>query len=400
MRRFLQLHVLTNYPPANLNRDDTGRPKTALMGDAQRLRVSSQSLKRAWRTSSVFKDLLPDADRLIGSRTKRIGLEWVYKQLVEKGVDDQTARAWTKDIQRTYGEPETSDTEPDAELLNGQLVHVSPFEHERLTHFVNALAEYLLQAKQDDAVIAVEAAIRKRDKASDKKKANAALVKELASHLLVKEGTAVDIALFGRMLAAVPTYNFEAAVQVAHAVTVHKAAVEDDYFSAVDDLNRDDKGAGHIGERGFGAGLYYQYVCVNRELLAKNLGGDNAALAGQAIAALMHAITKVSPTGMQNSHGSRAFASYVLGEKGNEQPRSLVQAFLKPVKPRDDDGDMLALAVAALERRCGNFDKVYGACASQRQRMDVENPERVVKPDDPLGPVGSLADLVGFAQAD
>lgn len=399
MRRFLQLHILTNYPPANLNRDDTGRPKTALMGDVQRLRVSSQSLKRAWRTSSVFRELLPDPDQLIGDRTKRIGLEWVYKQLVEKGVDDQTARAWTKDIQRTYGEPETSDTEPDAELLNGQLVHVSPFEHERLTHFVNALAEYLLQAKQDDAVIAVETAIRKRDKASDKKKANAALVKELASHLLVKESTAVDIALFGRMLAAVPAYNFEAAVQVAHAVTVHKAAVEDDYFSAVDDLNRDDKGAGHIGERGFGAGLFYQYVCVNRELLAKNLGGDSAALTSPAIAALVNAITKVSPTGMQNSHGSRAFASYVLGEKGNEQPRSLVQAFLKPVKPHDD-GDMLALAVAALERRCSNFDMVYGACASQRQRIDVEDPDRAVKPDGPLGPIGSLADLVAFAQAD
>jgi CRISPR system Cascade subunit CasC len=400
MRRFLQLHILTNYPPANLNRDDTGRPKTALMGDAQRLRVSSQSLKRAWRTSSVFRDFLPNAGRLIGDRTKRIGLEWVYKQLVEKGVDDQIARAWTKDIQRTYGEPETSDTEPDAELLNGQLVHVSPFEHDRLTQFVNALAEYLLKAKQDDAVIAVETAIRKRDKASDKKKANAALVKELAGHLLVKESTAVDIALFGRMLAAVPAYNFEAAVQVAHAVTVHKAAVEDDYFSAVDDLNRDDKGAGHIGERGFGAGLFYQYVCVNRELLAKNLGGDNAALAGQAIAALVHATTKVSPTGMQNSHGSRAFASYVLAEKGDEQPRSLVQAFLKPVKPRDDDGDMLALAVAALERRCSNFDKVYGACASQRQRIDVEDPDRAKTHDEPLGPIGSLADMVDFAQAD
>lgn len=399
MRRFLQLHILTNYPPANLNRDDTGRPKTALMGDAQRLRVSSQSLKRAWRTSSVFSDLLPDAKELIGDRTKRIGLEWVYKQLVDKGVDDQTARTWTKDIQRTYGEPEASDTEPDAELLNGQLVHVSPFERERLKHFVDALADYLLHTKPDEAVSAVEAAIRKRDKASDKKKANAALVKELASHLLVRESTAVDIALFGRMLAAVPAYNFEAAVQVAHAVTVHKAAVEDDYFSAVDDLNRDDKGAGHIGERGFGAGLFYQYVCINRELLARNLGDANAALAGQAIKALIHSITMVSPTGMQNSHGSRAFASYVLGEKGDEQPRSLVQAFLKPVKPRDEEGDMLALAVAALERRCINFDKVYGACAGQRQRMDVENPDRSASAGDPLGPVGSLADLVAFAQA-
>ena len=398
MSRFLQLHMLTNYPPANLNRDDTGRPKTALMGDAQRLRVSSQSLKRAWRTSDVFRDLLPDADRMIGKRTKRIGLEWVYKRLIEKGVDEGVARTWTKDIQRTYGEPESSDTEPDAELLNGQLVHVSPFEREKLGQFVDALALYLVDSKPNETVTVIEKAIQSRDKAKDKKKANAALVKELATVLLVKESTAVDIALFGRMLAAVPSFNFEAAVQVAHAITVHKAAVEDDWFSAVDDLNRDDKGAGHIGERGFGAGLFYLYVCVNRELLAKNLG-DDADLTKRSIGALLHAITKVSPTGMQNSHGSRAFASYVLAEKGDQQPRSLVQAFLKPVKPAEDD-NMLELSVSAVERRCSNFDKVYGACADQRRRLDAENPERTVKAGDPLGAIVSLAELVAFAQED
>jgi CRISPR system Cascade subunit CasC len=400
MSRFLQLHLLTNYPPANLNRDDTGRPKTALMGDAQRLRISSQCLKRAWRTSDVFRDLLPDSDRMIGDRTKRIGLEWVYKRLIEKDVGDAIARAWTRDIQRTYGEPESSETEPDAELLNGQLVHVSPFEKQKLGHFVDSLAEYLLKAKSDETVSAIEKAIQSRDKAKDKKKANAALVKELAQALLVKESTAVDIALFGRMLAAVPAFNFEAAVQVAHAVTVHKAAVEDDWFSAVDDLNTglEDKGAGHIGERGFGAGLFYQYVCVDRELLDKNLGNDTA-LARRALGALLHAMTKVAPTGMQNSHGSRAFASYVLAEKGNQQPRSLVQAFLKPVKPAEDD-NLLELAVGAIERRCANFDKVYGACANQRRRLDVENPDRKVKPDEPLGTIGSLDELVAFAQED
>ena len=282
--------------------------------------------------------------------------------------------------------------------MNGQLVHVSPFEQQRLTELVDALAAYLLHGTANETITTIEKAIHARDKAKDKKKANAALVKVLAEALLVKESTAVDIALFGRMLAAVPAFNFEAAVQVAHAVTVHKAAVEDDYFSAVDDLNRDDKGAGHIGERGFGAGLFYQYVCVDRELLDKNLGGDTA-LAKRALGALLHAMTKVAPTGMQNSHGSRAYASFVLAEKGNQQPRSLVQAFLKPVKP-SEGGDMLELAVTALERRCTNFDKVYGAGADGRRRLDVESPDRPTPPNDPLGAIGSLAELVTFAQED
>ena len=133
-------------------------------------------------------------------------------------------------------------------------------------------------------------------------------------------------------------------------------------------------------------------------MLAANLG-DDADLAKRAIGALLHAVSKVAPTGMQNSHGSRAYASYMLAERGDQQPRSLVQAFLKPVKP-EDGGDMLELAVNAMERRCHNFDKVYGACADKRQRLDVENPDRKTEPDDPLGPIGSFAELVAFAQED
>lgn len=398
MRRFLQLHVLTTYPPANLNRDDTGRPKTALLGDAQRLRVSSQSLKRAWRTSKVFAAQLPQDQSFLGKRTKRVGLEWIYRRLVESGVDATMARAWAKDIQRAYGEPDTDSKDADAELLTSQLAHISPLEQLRLDQFVDALAAYLVNGTANDSVDAIERAVKARDKAGDKnkKKANATLTRELAALLLVGDTTAIDIALFGRMLAAVPAYNFEAAVQVAHAITVHKAAVEDDYFSAVDDLNRDDKGAGHIGERGFGAGLFYQYVCIDRALLVSNLGGD-AGLTGRAIDALLHAITKVAPTGMQASYGSRAYAGYLLAEKGDQQPRSLVQAFLKPVQPRDDEA-MLELAVAALERRCTAFDQVYDACADERHRIDVENADRA-KPGDPLGPIGTLAELCAFAKA-
>ncbi len=127
MSRFVQLHLLTNYPPSNLNRDDSGRPKTALVGDAMRLRISSQSQKRAWRTSTVFENQLPNADQMIGDRTKKVGLEWVYSKLVAKGVAADTARSWSKEIQRAYGEPESeAEGDPDSVLINGQLAHVSP----------------------------------------------------------------------------------------------------------------------------------------------------------------------------------------------------------------------------------------------------------------------------------
>jgi len=387
MSRFVQLHVLTAYPPANLNRDDTGRPKTALLGDAQRLRISSQSLKRAWRTSALFAAQLGSGTEHIGKRTRRVGSSWIYSKLTADGVDAAPAKQWSVELQRAYGEPEGENKTDDlAVLTNTQLVHVSPTEEAKLHAVVESLSTYLRLGTADEAVEVAKKAIERRDKSRDKKKANATLARELACLLLDDTSASVDIALFGRMLASVPSYNFDAAVQVAHAITVHKAAVEDDYFSAVDDLNTglEDKGAGHIGERGYGAGLFYLYLCIDRELLRDNLGRD-ADLAGRALQALLHAVTQVAPTGMQNSFGSRAYASYLLAEKGSQQPRSLVQAFLKPVRPRGEQ-DMLALAVQALRQRLDNFDKVYGPCADSRCHFDAEKGE------------GSLAEVVAFVK--
>ena len=353
MSRFVQLHVLTSYPPSNLNRDDTGRPKTALVGDALRLRISSQSLKRAWRTSDDFEAAVGEH---LGTRTRMIGSE-AFKTLNAAGIADTQAREWARAIAGQFGKLKADKKSETGEDLHiEQLAHISPEELAAIDTLAQACAQ------------------RRSEPTTDELK------------LLRKPCSAVDIAMFGRMLAGTPAFNMEAAVQVAHAFTVHKSAVEDDYFSAVDDLNNglEDKGAGHIGERGYGAGLFYLYICINRELLKDNLGGDEA-LTAQALAALAQAITKVSPTGMQNSFASRAYASHVLAEKGNQQPRSLAQAFLKPIKPYGDR-DMLALAVEATTLRCDNFDKVYGACADQRFSLNADTGE------------GTLADLISFIQ--
>lgn len=351
MSRFVQLHMLTNYPPSNLNRDDTGRPKTALVGDAMRLRISSQSQKRAWRTSETFETSLAGH---LGARTKMMGVE-VFKALKNAKVPEKTARDWAKAVASCFGKLKSDKkTEDDGDLQIEQLAHFSPEERTAIDALVKACAERNTAPTEEEL------------------------------KLLSKPKSAVDIAMFGRMLANSPAYNMEAAVQVAHAITVHKTAVEDDYFSAVDDLNTGLKGAAHIGERGYGAGLFYLYVCINRELLKENLGGDPA-LTAKALEALIHAITKVSPTGMQNSHASRAYASYVLAEKGDQQPRTLAQAFLKPVKPFDDE-DMLDKSVKAIAKRRVNFDKVYGPCADARYEINVESGE------------GSLAELIAFVK--
>lgn len=341
MSRFVQLHLLTSYPPANLNRDDLGRPKTAKMGGVDRLRVSSQSLKRTWRTSELFNQAL---NGHVGTRTKMLGVN-IHKQLVGAGIAEKKAQAWAKAIAGQFGKLKKEDkTDSNAEFEIEQLVHISPTEQEQ----INLLVETLISEQREPT-----------DEELD---------------ILRKDGMAVDIALFGRMLASKPSFNIEAACQVAHAISVHGIVIEDDYFTAVDDLNdhSEDAGAAHIGETGFAAGLFYSYICINKELLIKNLNGD-VQLANKAIAALTEAAIKVAPEGKQNSFGSRAYASYVLAEKGDQQPRSLSVAFLKPIAKNAEDYG--ADAVAALKKQQDNFNSVYGPCADASYTLNALKPE-------------------------
>lgn len=341
MTHFIQLHFLTSYPPANLNRDDLGKPKTARLGGVERLRVSSQSLKRAWRTSETFQKEFSGS---IGTRTRRLGIE-VFEALKAKGVAEKKAKDWAEEIAKEYGA-----LKKDVPLEIEQLVHVAPEERKTLDDLVSKLAEEQRGPSKE----------------------------ELES--LLHDHTAVDIAMFGRMLASKTEFNGEAAVQVAHAIGVHASAVEDDYFTAVDDLNRNDPGAAHIGEAGFAAAVFYQYVCIDRDLLKKNLGNDEA-LTEKAIKALVKTALTVGPTGKQNSFASRAYAHYALVEKGTQQPRSLSLAFVRPVNGEDYAQE----AVTALSTVRKNMDTVYGACSDAHEEFNV------------LTGQGSLEALLQFA---
>lgn len=366
MSRFIQLHLLTAYPPSNLNRDDMGSPKTAKMGGYDRLRVSSQSLKRSWRTSDLFEQALKGH---IGTRTKEMGLK-VYKRLSEKGIKHKEAIEWTKSIAGVFGKlKELSKKEKDAlkelqaeDRKKKELVEV---EIEQLAFF---------DTEEEKGIFNLIDRITARSEGPKAEELN----------LLRKKMTAVDIAMFGRMLASSPAYNVEAACQVAHAISVHPVVIEDDYFTAIDDLNKglEDLGAAHIGETRFAAGLFYSYICINREMLIENLDG-NKELANKAIRAFTEAAVKVSPTGKQNSFGSRAYASYVLTEKGDQQPRSLSVAYLKPINHRDND-DFIRDSIDALVKQQKSFDKVYGDCADDRYVLNVPEEE------------GTLAGLLKF----
>ena len=349
MSRFLQLHILTEYPISNPNRDDLGRPKSALIGGVERQRISSQAIKRAIRTHDSFQQALQGH---LGKRTQRMGEE-IIAHLTSKGADEAKAVAIAKEIVTVFGKLETAKHADEARTA--QLAFVSP--DERAAAF--ELAERRLAGEE-----------LPKDK-------------ELAKLVMRAADGAVDIAMFGRMLADNADLNRDAAVQVAHAFTVNGVTIADDFYTAVDDLKKpsEDAGAGFIGETGFGAGVYYLYVCVNRELLTKNLDGD-AALAARGLDALVRAAAMAVPTGKINSFANHARARYILALKGDQQPLNLAGAFTVPIKGPDLVGNAIEKLTAEREA----FAQCYGDDSDAQAFMQVGGADGAV----------SLAALAAF----
>jgi CRISPR system Cascade subunit CasC len=386
MTTFIQMHLLTAYPPANLNRDDMGRPKTCTVGGAERLRISSQSLKRAWRTSQVWEKELAGN---LGKRTKEMGVyvfkaftegraleDLVHERQASKQLDkvkEKIARDAAKAIAEVFGKLDGGKTEKgDAQVPEADAPQPEPQEDKGLKELkLKQLAHFA--PEEIGAISNLVEEVRKSGKVPSGD--------SLA--LLRSRLSAADIALFGRMLADKTAFNVEAACQVGHAFSVQRVIVEDDFFTAVDDLNRNDMGAGHMGVSEFGSGVFYLYVCIDKDLLHKNLNGD-AGLVKKTLASLAEAMATVAPTGKQNSFGSRAYSNCIIAEKGSRQPRSLAAAFVKPV----GGYDILTDAITALTTTRNNMDKAYGPCADDRRTMNALTGE------------GSLQEIIDFITED
>lgn len=352
MSRFIQLHCLTSYPLSNPNRDDTGRPKSVVYGGVPRLRLSSQALKRAIRTSDRFQQQLAGK---LGARTQRIG-EVVLEALKDKTLTDKERQSIAAAITDVFGKVDAEAIKKNpAHVRTRQLAFISPQER----------------------AAAIDWAVR----AADGEKLPE--TKELKGLVLRSADGAADIAMFGRMLADDPEFNREAAIQLSHAFTTHRTVVEDDYYTAVDDLKKasEDAGAGFIGEAGFGSGVFYTYSCIDRDLLVSNLEGDEA-LAGEAIEGYIHALTSATPSGKRASFAHHTRADFLLAESGDQQPRSLAPAFIKPVS----GDDVVRASIDALESHAEAVTRAYGPCADSTAVLDVRNN------------VGDIDEIVSFAR--
>jgi CRISPR system Cascade subunit CasC len=368
MTRFLQIHSLSSYPGALLNRDDAGFAKRLPFGGETRTRISSQCLKRHWRTFEGENALSSlHGPELQGSVRSRQSFEkFVLEPLIASKAEPALARKVVESfMDEILGKSEKKKAEDGADGAAKKSKKKGedsaepkpekkeePLHTNQVTVIGRAELSYLLNEAQKLCA----------QKPSEK---------ELAEHMkkirenfkaLKKAAAGLDAALFGRMVTGDVLARGDAAVHVAHAFTVHKEHSENDYFSAVDDLLKDsgELGSGHINASELTSGLYYGYAVVDVPLLLKNLEGTSAPkdIAAKVVEKLVHLIATVSPGAKLGSTAPYSYAHCVLVEAGKSQPRTLANAFLEPVS---ETPNLLANSYRALGEHLADLGQMYGA---------------------------------------
>ena len=336
---FLQIHSLHGYSAALLNRDDSGLAKRMTYGGAIRTRISSQCLKRHWRVAEGPHSLQAIDGATAAVRSRETVARSVIDPLRDAGHDAESIKAIEDSFQRAvYGEKGQTSRQP---LLLG----------EPEIKFLAEQAKAIADAHGSDAATAEKAA-KQWEKDARKN------MKALRDSCALPGGIAA--ALFGRMVTSDVEANLDAPVHVAHAFTVHSEESESDYFTVVDDLQRveDDPGADHIGETELTSGLFYGYVVLDRKMLLDNL--RDTQMAGTVAEHLVHLIATVSPGAKLGSTAPYGYASWMLIEAGDCQPRSLAEAF------RDPCGASLQDAVQQASDHLTRLDEAYATGESRR----------------------------------
>lgn len=333
---FIETHILQNFAPSNLNRDDTNNPKECEFGGVRRARISSQCIKRAIRCEPVFEQTTAVDN---GTRTR----------LLARHLTDALKKA--------------GKAEDDAASVadNFSARFVGALDKNRRT---NVLIYLSAEEKQQ----IVDALLERWEEVQDAKHDFKGIIKEIEK--AVKNRTsAPDIALFGRMLAENPNINLEAACQVAHALSTHRATMEMDFFTAVDDLQgvleSEDRetGSAMMGITGFYSACFYRYARIDWGQLLKNLDGDTA-LARSTVKGFLLALVLAVPTGKQSSFAAQNPPGFLLGVlRMDGKSWSLANAFERPVRAAADSG-LLSPSIAALDKHWGRLSQVYGSAAA------------------------------------
>lgn len=391
--RFLQVHYLTSFPASLLNRDDVGMAKRIPFGGISRVRISSQCLKRHWRTAQGPFSLSSLATLSI--RSRKIFEKEIVEPLLKEGFSEDSVTRVVNTFQniilgKSNKRRKTEEPEENRDIATEQIIVLGRPEVE---YILETSREILQECKEDKRKLDTRLSELEKDK---KIRENfEALAKNCKAVL------GLDAALFGRMVTSDILARGDAAVHVAHAFTVHPEETETDFFTAVDDLQSEaeELGSAHMNETELTSGLFYGYVVVDIPQLVSNIEGcdrkewlqADRTLSASVVRNLIHLIATVSPGAKRGSTAPYSYAHFVLAEFGERQPRTLANAFLKPVDLSQPD--ILKTSISALSSYLQNFDRMYG----------LEEKRRVVAMVDtegfPAEPVSSLGELAEWANS-
>ena len=397
-KNFVNFHVLMSHSPSCLNRDDANMQKTAVFGGMTRVRISSQSLKRAMRRPpetgrNYWAEHLGDPS----FRTR--SLEKAKAELVEalgdefdQNLIEEAATRFVRTVKSAEdagGETEETATAGDEAAEEGKVTEkqlaVAPWVNNEIREICRILKEVKAQGlSNEEREKALKRVGKTEGKGKDKRKLteadclNDALndkigkrLKESAELIRCAIGDALDIALFGRMATSVLMTSVDGAMAVAHVITTHAVEPQDvDWFTAVDDLTEGsgDKGAGHLNTQQFSAGVFYRYASLNLKQLQVNLGlvGDmkaaetpeSRARALEIAKHLFHMLATIVPSAMQGRHAAFNPADFAI-VSFSDQPISLANAFEAPIQ-RGHNGGYLIPSMVGLADYWRRLNSAYG----------------------------------------
>jgi len=382
----VEIHLLQNHSPSNLNRDDTGTPKECVFGGVKRARISSQCLKRSIRRSELFGEAL---ENHLATRTRRLP-ELVAQRLKEEGVPDDLCRVAAKKL-TGFGHGKGEEKEA------SKTGHYETRQTMFLTEADLAAVTGLMRDKTSRARTAAE--LEKLKGGDLQKEAEQAGFRPITA----------DVALFGRMTTSEAFRDVEASAQVAHALSTHRVDHEFDYFTAVDDLQgldeaerEEDAGADMIGDVEFNSACFYKYFSIDVRGLVENLTGVRpfrreiseeerglaAELAATAVAGMLEAAVRVTPSGKQNTFAAHQLPALVLVEcRPRRTPVSYANAFVEPARP-GRDGDLVAASLKKLREHVEKLTTGFNLESSPRLLLAPEAPT-----DYQIDGVERLADL-------
>ncbi len=332
----VEVHMLKNYPPVNLNRDDSGMPKTCYFGGVQRGRISSQCLKRSWRTSEIFKSI--DS---YGIRTRKFP-ELIKDKLIEMGVSEELAEA-------AKGKMSGIANKDGKETKDGKTQQSLFYASEEVDRVAKRVKE---------AIDADEGDLRKFSKRK------ATEFQDMADDAKVSPISA-DIALFGRMATSKYFVDVDASMQVAHAISTHGVNRESDYYTAMDDLLKpgEETGASMIGDVDYNSSCYYEYASLDTDILRDNLKNnpDAEELIEKLIPAIIKCMIFTNPSGKQNTFAGHILPDMVMIEcKNTKIPLSYVNAFEEAVPTWGSNPKVVRTSLEKFVSHVDCMDDVYG----------------------------------------